>query len=334
MTSPLRKVLDQGSRGGVFFLHGDDEYGKGEAFRELVDAHVDPGTRDFNVDVLRASEASVEDLARILATPPMMAAWRVVAVRDAEAFAGAARARDLILDLADSPPPDLALILSARIPQGSKAKFYQTLKKRAQSVEFPLITLDDTPGWLIEQTRARFGMTMAADAAKALAQSIGVDLGVLSREIEKLSGVAGEGDRITLEHVRRAGTVLPKQDRWRWFDLVGGRHFEEVIVGLPVLLRQGESGVGLVVGLSNHLLRVGVAVEQGPDALEEVLPPHQKWLSRQIGGQAKGWTPQAIQTAILGLLRVDRLLKASSLSDEHHLEEWLLTLISREGIAA
>ncbi len=334
MTSPLRKVLDQGSRGGVFFLHGDDEYRKAEAFRELVDAHVDPGTRDFNLDILWASEASVEDLARILATPPMMAEWRVVAIKDAEAFAGVTRARDLILDLADSPPPDLALILSARIPQGSKAKFYQTLKKRAQSVEFPLITLDDTPGWLMEQTRTRFGMTMEADAAKALAQSIGVDLGVLSREIEKLSSVASDGDRITLEHVRRAGTVLPRQDRWRWFDLVGGRQFGEAIVGLPVLLGHGESGVGLVVGLSNHLLRIAVAVEQGAGALEEVLPPHQKWLSRQIGSQAKAWTPQTIQGAILGLLRVDRLLKASSLSDEHHLEEWLLTLMGREGIAA
>ncbi len=334
MTSPLRKVLDQGSRGGVFFFYGDDEYRKGEAFRDLVDAHVDPGMRDFNVDVLRAGETSVEDLARILATPPMMADWRVVAVKDVEVFAGAARARDLILDLADSPPRDLALILSARIPQGSKAKFYQTLKKRAQSVEFPLMTLEDTPGWLMEQTQARFGMTMEVDAAKALAQSIGVDLGILSQELEKLSGVAGEGDRITLEHVRRAGTVLPKQDRWQWFDLVGGRQFGEAVAGLSVLLGQGESGVGLVVGLSNHLLRIGVAVEQGTGALEEVLPPHQKWLSRQIGSQAGGWTPEAIREGILGLLRVDRLLKASSLSDQHHLEEWLLTLMDSEGIAA
>ena len=73
MTSPLRKVLDKGSRGGVFFLHGDDEYRKQEAFQELVEVHVDSETRDFNVDILRAAEVNVEDLARILATPPMMA---------------------------------------------------------------------------------------------------------------------------------------------------------------------------------------------------------------------------------------------------------------------
>ena len=102
---------------------------KGRPFRPWSEAHLDPGTRDFNLDVVQASDVSVEDLARILATPPMMAERRVVVVRGTEAFAGAARSRDLILGLVENPPPDLALILSARIPERSKAKFYQTLIK-------------------------------------------------------------------------------------------------------------------------------------------------------------------------------------------------------------
>ena len=138
----------------------------------------------------------------------------------------------------------------------------------------------------------------------------------------------------TIEHVRAAGTVLPTQDRWRWFDLVGSRQFEQASLGLRILLSQGDSGVGLTVGLTTHLLRIGVAVEQGQGALEQVLPPHQKWLSRQIARQADGWTSAAIREGILGLLRVDRLLKASSLSDEHHLEEWLLTVMTFEHEAA
>ena len=334
MKNPLRKVLPQGSPGGVFFLYGEDEHQKGEAVQALVDAHLDPETRDFNLDVVRASEVNVEDLARILATPPLMAECRVVVVRGAEAFAGAARSRDLILGLVDNPPSDLALILSARIPERSKAKYYQTLIKQAQSVEFAMITPDDVPGWLMEEATVRFGVTMEPDAARTLGQAVGADLGILSRELEKLTAVAGDTDRITLEHVRAAGTVLPKQDRWKWFDLVGTRRFPEAIAGLRTLSNQGESGVGLTMGLSTHLLRVGVAVESGPRALEQVLPPHQKWLSRQIAAQAKGWNTDAIRAAVLGLLRVDRLLKASSLSDEHHLEEWLLTMMGRENVAA
>ncbi len=334
MNTPLPKVLTQESPGGVFFLYGEDEHRKGEAVQALLEAHLDPGTRDFNLDVVQASEVSVEDLARILATPPMMAERRVVVVRGTEAFAGAARSRDLILGLVENPPPDLALILSARIPERSKAKFYQTLIKRAQSAEFVQITPDDVPGWLMEEAKDRLGVTMEPDAAMALGQAIGNDLGILSQELEKLTAVAGHENQITLEHVRAAGIVLPKQDRWKWFDLVGTRRFREAVAGVRVLLNQGESGVGLTVGLSTHLLRIGLAVESGPRALEEVLPPHQRWLSRQICAQARGWNADAIRSAVLGLLRVDRLLKASSLSDEHHLEEWLLTLMSRKDIAA
>ena len=334
MNNPLPKVLTQGSSGGVFFLYGEDEHRKAEAVQALVEAHLAPGTRDFNLDIVEASDVSVDDLARILATPPMMAERRVVVVKGTEVFAGAARSRDLILGLVENPLPDLALILSARIPERSKAKFYQTLIKRTQSVEFASIAPEDVPGWLMEEAKARFGATMEPDAARALGQAIGTDLGILSREIEKLAAVAGAESRITLEHVRTAGIVLLKQDRWKWFDLVGARRFREAVAGVRVLLNQGESGVGLTVGLSTHLLRIGLVVESGPRALEEVLPPHQRWLSRQIGAQAGGWSADAIRSAILGLLRVDRLLKASSLSDEHHLEEWLLALMSREDVAA
>jgi DNA polymerase-3 subunit delta len=334
MTSPLRKALEQGPRGGVFFLWGEDEHRKGEAVKELVDAHIDESTRDFNLDVVQGSAVDVEDLARIVATPPMMAEWRVVVVKGVEAFAGAARSRDLVLGLAESPPPDLALILTARIPDRSKAKYYTQLKKITQSVEFPAISADDAPGWLMEQSLSRFAMTLEPEAARALAHGIGADLGILSQELEKLAGVASEGDRITLEHVRTAGTVLPSQDRWRWFDMVGGREFDQAVPGVGVLLSQGETGVGLTVGLATHLLRIGIVVEQGQAALEQVLPPHQKWLSRQIARQADGWSSAAIREGILGLLRVDRLLKASSLSDEHHLEEWLLALMVFEHEAA
>ena len=334
MTSPLRKALEQGPRGGVFFLWGEDEHRKGQAVKELVDVHIDESTKDFNLDVVEGAAVDVEDLARIVATPPMMAEWRVVVVRGAEAFAGAARSRDLVLGLAESPPPGLALILTARIPDRSKAKYYTQLKKIAQSVEFPAISADDVPGWLMEQSESRFAMTLEPEAARALAHGIGTDLGILSQELEKLTGVASEGDRITIEHVRAAGTVLPTQDRWRWFDLVGSRQFECASRGLRVLLAQGDSGVGLTVGLATHLLRIGIVVEQGQGAIEQVLPPHQKWLSRQIARQADGWTSSAIREGILGLLRVDRLLKASSLSDEHHLDEWLLTVMSFEDEAA
>ena len=81
MTAAGPTKLRMKGKGGVFFLFGGDEFRKEEEARALVDWHLDPGTRDFNYDPMRGSEVSVEDMASILATPPMMAEWRVVLLR-------------------------------------------------------------------------------------------------------------------------------------------------------------------------------------------------------------------------------------------------------------
>ena len=77
----------------------------------------------------------------------------------------------------------------------------------------------------------------------------------------------------------------------------------------------------------------------GIAGLERALPPHQKWMANRLGpslqSQARRWSPSEMEEAIVGLLRVDSLMKASGLSDEALLEEWLLArLVAREGRAA
>lgn len=325
----VRSAIEKGGPGGVFYLHGDDEFRKEDAARALVAAHLDPATRDFNYDVLRGSELDVEHLASVLATPPMMAEWRVVLLRETEALASSSRARDAILGIAEATPPGLALVLSCTVPDGSRARFYKDLAKASRSFEFQSVSPNDVPGWLMARARDVHGVDMEEDAARALGAAVGTDLGVLAQEMEKLAGLVGDGGVITRGSVEAAGTRLPKQDRWRWFDLVGERRFAEATPALGTLLAQGESGVGLVIGLATHLLRVGVVVEQGLPGLEAALPSNQKWLARRLGStlsrQARRWSAAEIERALEGLLRTDRLLKSSTIAEEALLEEWLLT---------
>ena len=314
----------KGARGGAFYLHGEDQFRKEQALRALVDAHVEPTTRDFNLDLLRGTEVDPETLASVMATPPMMGEWRVVVLREVEGLASAKRARDELLRVAASPPPGLTLIMSCTVPKGSKARFYSDLARRTQSVEFKAITDADVPGWLMERASETHGVEIDVGAARALGAAIGSDLGILARELEKLSEFVGQRKRIALEDVEKAGTRLPSQDRWSWFDLVGERRFEQARLALETLLGQGESGVGLVIGLATHLLRLGLAVEKGSTGLESALPVHQKWLARRLENQARRWSRAEIDRALEGLRDVDRLLKASPHTDEHFLETWLL----------
>ncbi len=86
--------LAKGRRGGTYYLFGDQELLKERLAARIVQAHLDPSTRDFNLDELRGGELSAETLASVMATPPMLAQWRVVVVQDAQALAGAARMRE------------------------------------------------------------------------------------------------------------------------------------------------------------------------------------------------------------------------------------------------
>ena len=311
-------------KGGVFFLHGEDEFRKQASARFLVERYADPATRDFNLDRLQGSEVSVERLASVFATPPMMAEWRVVHLKETEALAASPKARRVILGVAKDPPPGLALILQATIPRKSKARFYKDLARVATSVEFKPVSVDAVPSWMVTWADEELGAKLELDAARALAQSAGIDLGVLTQEVRKLAEMVEPGDPIGVEVVRRGGVKLPQQDRWAWFDLVGNRRIEEAMRGLPVLLNQGETAIGLVIGLSTHLLRVGIAAEGGAPALQAALPPYQRFVARRIVGQARRWKRAELKGAIRRLRRLDQLLKSSALPDDLLMEEWLI----------
>jgi DNA polymerase-3 subunit delta len=245
-------------------------------------------------------------------------------LREVEGLAGSKHAREELLRVASDPPPGLALLMTGTAPKGSSAKFYSELARVARSVEFKAILDADVPGWLIARASEAHGIEMELDAARALGGAVGPNLGILTQELEKLATMVGERRRVTLDDVRRVSSKLPAQSRWAWFELVGDRRFEEARAALATLFAQGENGVGLVIGLTTHMLRVGFAIERGA-GLEAMLPPYQRFLAKKLRAQARRWTRSEVDLALAGLRDVDRLLKAASHDDEHFLETWLLT---------
>lgn len=329
LTSPdkLRKALDAGRRGGIFFLFGEEEFLKEEAAAAITAAHLDPATRDFNYDQLRGADVEPETVASIANTPPMMAEWRVVVVREAQALAANARGRAAVESLLARPIPGLAFVLVATLPDKSKAAFYERLKKETVAVQFPQLSSSDLPGWLMQRVRQR-GIEIDTGAARALAAT-GSDLGTLVQEIAKLADYVGSRKTITIDDVTAIVGSVPRQNRWDWFDMVADGRFRDARAALPVLLDANESGVGLVIGLGTQFLRLGIAAAGGERALAAVLPGYQSWLAGKIAKQAKRWNATAVEDAIDDLLRADRLLKSASLNDRQVLEELLLRLEQR-----
>jgi DNA polymerase III subunit delta len=328
----LRTLREPPAAGGAFFLHGEEEFLRERASAAIVAAFLDDATRDFNLDAIRGSDASADDLASVIATPPMMASHRVVVVRDAQGLS--VKAREVVEAAAKNPIPGLVLVLTAAIPSGSKAKFYDELKKAAVSVEFAAVSADEAPDWLMEAAEAEHGLTMAVAAARGLVAGLGTDLGLLSSELRKLASYVDGRTTITPEDVRAVGGNVPRQDRWSWFDLVAERRWAEAVATLPILLEQGENAVGLVIGIGGQLLKVGLVCAGGPAALERELKSFERWKAKKLVPTARRWTLPEVDAAMGELLRTDRLLKSASLNDRQAMEELLLRLWGLDQRAA
>src|SRR5690606_23757425 len=321
----VARALSKGPGGGDFFLFRDEEYLQEETARAIGAASLAPATRDFNYDQLRAGDGEPETLAAILATPPTLAGWRGGVVREAQAIATQARLRSVIEDVVDNPPQGTVVVLLASVPERSKAQIWEKLKKKATSVEFTPLAAADVPGWLIARAEEQ-GVDLETSAARALSSAVGESLGVLTQELAKLIEYVGERKRISKADVAEMVGSVPRQNRWDWFDLVSDGRFAEARSGLHVLLDEGESGVGLVIGLGTQFLRLAIAARGGERALAEILPPHQRWLGRRLTKQARSWNPEALDGALSDLLRADRLLKSASLDERQIMEELLLRL--------
>ncbi len=193
-SSPLRVVqaaVQSRSFAPVYYLHGDDDYLKDGAVRDLLNAAIDPGTRDFNCEIRRAGELDAEAVSSLLSTPPMLAERRAVVFRDVTALKKAARQQlDKYLK---RPAADTLLVLVS--PAGTKVD--AAIATASESLEFAPLTPERVRRWIAHHVTTVLAVHIADDAAQLLQQAVGNDLHQLASELDKCAsyvlGAQGTG---------------------------------------------------------------------------------------------------------------------------------------------
>lgn len=322
----LDRAIRRGKLAGGFFLTGDATRLRDEGIRRLVEAALDPATRDFNYTAFRGADVEIERLASTLAMPPMMAPRRVVVLTEAERLASGART--YVVRSLERLPDDIAFIISATIPPRSKAAFYRDLRKLCETFEWSQPREEEIPGWAMERARGRHGFELPAEAAQALAAAVGADVSVVDAELSKLAAAA-EGGKVSLERARQLlPGLLPKVDRWEWLDRVAERRYGKALREVDAVLA-GDRAVALLAAMVEQHLYVALALEGGAGlvgrTLEEAKKPFLKWKARVYTRQASGWRPAELERALRLMRRADRRLKTGG-GDREVLQELLLAL--------
>jgi len=325
------KSLKRGEFERVYYLHGDDDFLKERAVRRLIAAAVDASTRDFNLDVRAAAELDAETLGSLLGTPPMMAARRVIVVRDVAALRKDARA---VLDrYLASPAADLVLALVAAA--GEKAKADKALESKAATIEFKPLSGDRVPKWIMHHVESELSATITPEAAELLQQAVGNELAELAAELEKLVSYAGGGviDEAAVADVvgvRRGETLGDFLDR------VAARDAAGALALLPHILAQPKtSAVSIVMALTTQMLAIGWGITRNGRAdYFELLKtgkafPMRPWAeaARAWSAAERHWTDESVDGALDALLAADIALKETRISsDTQLLSTLVLTL--------
>jgi DNA polymerase-3 subunit delta len=334
-TALKKRVFDP-----VYLFFGEDDYLKNAQTRELIEAAVDPATRDFNLELRRGPELDAETLDALLSMPPMLAERRVIVVREVDKLKKDVRA--LLLRYLDRPATDTVLVLVA--PAGAKVD--KPIVDRSMAVEFVPLTGDRLPRWVTYHTETVLGRSITGDAVTLLVEAVGADLAQLAVELEKLASftpeVIDERAVAAVVGVRRGESV------GALLDAVAAKEAATAIGGIAGVLQQPKtSAVSIVMNLTTQTLAMayGAAARAAGTPARALFNEYMALLkeSGAFPGRPWGeavaawarntdrWTVSELDSALSALVAADVALKETRLSSDDQLLTSLVLALCATG---
>ena len=324
----------------VYYFHGDDDFLKDRKVRELVDAAIDPATRDFNLELRRGADLDAEALDSLLSMPPMLAERRVVVVREVDKLKK--DARKFLDEYLKRPSADLLLLLVS--PTGIKTD--KGLSDRSTPVEFAPLTGDRVPNWVVYQVETALHRTITAAAVSLLVEAVGSDLSQLAMELEKLASFSG--DVIDEAAVSAVVGVRRGESLGELLDAIAARDATTALTLLPGVLQQPKMNA-VLIGM--HLATQTLALSYGEAARARGIPARSLYnefmtLLKETGafpgrpwGEAvnawtkycERWSAGELDAALAALLAADEAFKDTKISSDEQLLSSLVLALCGNG---
>ena len=233
-------------------LLGTDSYLRELCRKQIVEACVPEGAREWAVARIRGDAAGWDEALERVQTMPMLAPRQVIIVEDGElveklgddAREGIVTALSKYLD--SSAPFSVLLIEVAALDR--RQKFSKLLAEKALVVELTIGA--ESAAALAAQMAKELGIEMDRAAAALLAESLNGEPARMRMEIDKLAAYAFERGRITAADVEALVKAARKNTVWQLADMLATRERATALAFLDNLLREGEEPVRLVGALA------------------------------------------------------------------------------------
>ncbi len=267
------QAIDQIKKGNfapVYLIYGEEKYLHDELIDRIINISLEPGTRDFNLDLLYANETPVDKIINIARSFPMMAQTRVVVVKEIQQI----KTTELkyLGDYVANPSSTSCVILT--LPEKRKTgKLFNMISNSAVAIECRILYDNEIPAWVEHYLRSK-KLEIENEAIKLLQAQVGNSLLNIVNELEKIQINIHPRTKISLEDVQTVTSVSKQFNIFELCNAVGEKKFAHSIAILNKLLEQGESSTGMIVQLTRHfinLIKINENIRRGQRSVSELM---------------------------------------------------------------
>lgn len=325
--------LEEGRLAPMYFLFGEEPYLLNQSSERFKYAVLTEGAVDFNLSVFYGNDADISVVRDAVETLPMMAARRLVILKEAQDLTD--REWTELEPLIESPVDSTVfVIIASRVDKRKKA--IRQLLDKADCVEFKKPYENQIPSWInyIAQT---LEVQISKDAIHLLHKLVGHHLTEIEAELKKLSDFVGQR-RIEVSDVAQVVSRSKEENVFDFTKAIGENDRVKALEHLVHLMDQGQSEIGIVSLVARHvriLLTVKRGMEEGLHGAKLAhyaqVPPY--FLESYID-QARLWAAKKLEHTLVVLSETDKALKSSPLSSHIWLENLVLKTCGLENSRA
>lgn len=191
------KNIEQGQYAPVYWLEGEEAFFIDDISARLENGVLKEEEKDFNQVILYGKEVDFKQVVDQARQFPMMAAYRVVLLREAQDM------RDIsaLATYIKQPSSQCVLVVQHKYRKVRKAgDLGKALKKNAVLFDARRLYDNQIPTWIVRRGKDK-KLNIRPEASTLMAELIGSNLSKIETEMDKLLVVMGKEKEVTLELV-------------------------------------------------------------------------------------------------------------------------------------
>ncbi|RJE89853.1 DNA polymerase III subunit delta [Paenibacillus sp. 1011MAR3C5] len=336
------KEIKSGKFKPVYVLYGKDRYRMEQFIGALTNAMFQNDEREMGVMKYDTSETPLEEAVIEAESPPFFLERKLVLVRDASVMAAGGKENaklehrpESLLRYIEFPLETSVIVFAVYADKlDERRKLVKTLKDRKALIAFPELDTPELMRWIMRRASEQHRQ-LTEGAAELLLSRVGVNMGQLAQEVDKLCLHAGNGGVIEKETAAMLTAATVEEDVFALVDAIAELRISKAIELYRQLLVRREEPIKIAALIARQL-RIMLQIKE--------LEQHH-YSPQQMAGQL-GLHPYAVKlaadksrkfkTATLGrllssLADLDYGMKTGAIDKTFGLEMYLLSLSADKG---